>query len=164
MTDGNTSAFDALIAELDYPMYVVTAASGDEVDGCLVGFATQCSISPPRFVACLSKQNRTTRLAAQTTSLVVHVLHQADRDLAIRFGTLTADESDKLDGLAWTAGPDGVAVLDGVDWFAGRVVGRHDVGDHVAFVLDVHDGSSTRANTPELGYQAVRDLTAGHDA
>ncbi|HSO96046.1 MAG TPA: oxidoreductase, partial [Acidimicrobiia bacterium] len=52
MTD-DTTPFEALVAELGYPMYVVTAASGGDVDGCLVGFATQCSISPPRFVACL---------------------------------------------------------------------------------------------------------------
>ena len=162
MTD-DTAPFEALVAELGYPMYVVTAESGGDVDGCLVGFASQCSISPPRFVACLSKQNRTTGLARSATSVVVHVLHDADRDLAERFGTVTADQTDKLAGLAWSPGPDGAPVLDNLDWFAGRVVARHDVGDHIAYVLDVHGGSSTRATTPQLGFQAVRNLTAGHD-
>jgi hypothetical protein len=42
----DTALFAALVAELDYPMCVATAASGDDVDGCLVGFAAQCSIAP----------------------------------------------------------------------------------------------------------------------
>ena len=47
--EGGTEAFEALMADLDQPSYVVTAADGDERAGCLVGFATQCSIEPPRF-------------------------------------------------------------------------------------------------------------------
>jgi len=55
--------FDALVGGLDYPMFIVTAAAGGEREGCLVGFATQSSIDPPRFVVCLSKNNRTYRMA-----------------------------------------------------------------------------------------------------
>ena len=51
--------FEELVATLDPPMFVVTARAGDERDGCLVGFATQCSIDPPRFFVCLSEKNRT---------------------------------------------------------------------------------------------------------
>ena len=46
--------FNALASELDYPMFVVTTAAGGAPAGCLVGFATQCSIDPPRFLVCLS--------------------------------------------------------------------------------------------------------------
>jgi flavin reductase (DIM6/NTAB) family NADH-FMN oxidoreductase RutF len=160
----DTSAFEALITGLDYPLYIVTAGSGDDVDGCLVGFATQCSINPPRFIACLSNKNLTTRLAARADALVVHVLHEADRDLAVRFGARTGDETAKLAGCAWSPGPGGAPILDGVDWFAGRIVARHDVGDHVAHVLDVFDGSSGRAASRQLGYQAVRGMAPGHKA
>lgn len=38
------------MAELDYPMLIVTTRSGGELDGCLVGFSTQCSIDPARFL------------------------------------------------------------------------------------------------------------------
>src|SRR5215208_7631728 len=37
-------AFEAIVAQLDYPMFIVTAAAGEERGGCLVGFATQASI------------------------------------------------------------------------------------------------------------------------
>lgn len=39
-------SLEALTAALDYPMFVVTVAAGGERAGCLVGFATQCSIDP----------------------------------------------------------------------------------------------------------------------
>ncbi len=42
-----TDAFTELTAAMDYPMFVVTAAAAGEQSGCLVGFATQCSIDPP---------------------------------------------------------------------------------------------------------------------
>ena len=48
-------AFESIVGRIDYPMYIVTALVGEERDGCLVGFTTQCSIEPPRFAAFLSK-------------------------------------------------------------------------------------------------------------
>lgn len=57
--DSSTSTFDTLIGSLDYPMFIVTTAAGDDVAGCLVGFATQTSIDPPLVLVCLSRANRT---------------------------------------------------------------------------------------------------------
>jgi flavin reductase (DIM6/NTAB) family NADH-FMN oxidoreductase RutF len=47
--------FSDLLGELDYPMFIVTVAAGGERNGCLIGFATQSSIDPPRFLAVISK-------------------------------------------------------------------------------------------------------------
>ena len=56
-------------------------------------------------------------------------------------------------------------MLDGCDWFAGRIVERLDVGDHEGFVLAVTpDGSAAHADEPRLGFQDVRDLDAGNPA
>ena len=66
--------FNAFVNHLEYPMYVVTAAAGGDRDGCLVGFATQCSIHPPRFLVCLSVKNRTLRIAKAASVLAVHLV------------------------------------------------------------------------------------------
>jgi len=50
-----TQAFDAIVADIETPMYVVTTAAGAGRGGCLVGFASQRSIEPPRFCVWLSK-------------------------------------------------------------------------------------------------------------
>lgn len=82
-------------------MFVVTAADAGtgERAGCLVGFATQCSIVPLRFLVCLSRTNRTHRVASRSRSLAVPVLGAEQRDLAVLFGEQTGDEIDKICGL-----------------------------------------------------------------
>jgi len=56
-------------------------------------------------------------------------------------------------------------VLDGVDWFAGRVLDHADWGDHTAYALDVlDDGDAAHASDAQLGFQAVRAFDPGHDA
>ena len=55
--------FDSLMASLDPPMVVVTAAAGGERAGCLVGFHSQSSIEPARCCVWLSKANHTYRVA-----------------------------------------------------------------------------------------------------
>lgn len=148
---------------LDSPMWIVTAAGAGERAGCLVGFATQCSIDPVRWLVCVSDANHTAAVAAHAPTLVVHVLRVGDEGLARHFGELTGDEVDKLAGIEWSAGPDGAPVVAGLDWFAGRVVARHDLGDHTGYLLAPAGGACNRSE-PALGFQAVRDLDPGHDA
>jgi flavin reductase (DIM6/NTAB) family NADH-FMN oxidoreductase RutF len=66
--------FDDVSEVLDYPMFIVTTAYDGHAAGCLVGFATQTSIDPPRFLVGLSDMNRTHRVALKAPRLVVHVL------------------------------------------------------------------------------------------
>ena len=161
---GDLDEFGAFVTHLQYPMYVVTAASGSERDGCLVGFATQCSIHPPRFLVCLSVKNRTFRIAGNAAVLAVHLVGEDQHDLAELFGGETADTVDKLARWRWHEGPEGVPILDGVDnVFVGRVLDRVDLGDHTGYVLDPiaarHHGP-----TEALGFQEARDIDAGHPA
>jgi len=156
-----TDAFEALMADLDQPSYVVTAADRGERAGCLVGFATQCSIEPPLFAVWLSKLNHTYRVARSSGGLAVHLLREGDAELARRFGGETGDEVDKFAGLGWSPGPDGCPVIDGLDWFAGTVVAQVDTGDHVAFVL-APQGGHRRHAARQLSPAELGDLEAGH--
>jgi flavin reductase (DIM6/NTAB) family NADH-FMN oxidoreductase RutF len=159
-----TSQFDKIAASLDVPMMIVTTKAGDEADGCLVGFTTQCSIDPIRYLVCLSERNRTYELATEASALVVHVLRDTDDDRALArlFGEETAHETDKLARCSWDPGIDGVPVLRGSDWIAGRIIDQIDLGDHRGFVLDVVDASASRAGERTLPYTATRDLEPGN--
>ncbi len=66
------STFNSLVSDLDYPMFIVTVCADGERSGCLIGFATQASIDPSRFLVCLSHKNRTYRVAQGAELLGVH--------------------------------------------------------------------------------------------
>ena len=89
-------AFDRLIGMLDYPMFVVTTRADDELSGCLVGFATQTSIHPRRFLVGLSRSNHTCGVAARSDYLAVHVVARRHIGLARLFGGETGDRIDKF--------------------------------------------------------------------
>ncbi|MEU9382316.1 flavin reductase family protein [Streptomyces sp. NPDC048279] len=151
---------------LDCPMCVVTAEAGGERAGCLVGFASQCSIRPARFVVWLSKANRTFRVAEGAERLAVHLLrHDQDR-LARLFGGETGDRTDKFAAVPWHRGPGGSLILDEAPaWFVGRVENQIDGGDHVGFLLapeaaDRRTGDGTRL----LTLNDTHDITPGHPA
>jgi flavin reductase (DIM6/NTAB) family NADH-FMN oxidoreductase RutF len=137
MTGPRVEAFHDAVGQLDYPMMIVTAAADGERSGCLVGFSTQCSIDPQRFLVCLSKTNHTFRVAQRARYLAVHALAADQCDLASLFGEETEDRVDKFARVRWHPGPDGVPVLDDSPrWFVGEVVSTVDFGDHVGFVLE----------------------------
>jgi len=72
-TQATEKTFTSLVSELDYPMFIVTTVAADgERSGCLIGFATQISISPPRFLVGLSGKNHTYRVAQRAEHLAVH--------------------------------------------------------------------------------------------
>jgi flavin reductase (DIM6/NTAB) family NADH-FMN oxidoreductase RutF len=159
------SAFDDLVSRLDYPMLVVTTYDGSTRAGCLVGFATQCSIDPARYLVCLSDKNHTHRVAAGADTVAVHLLRERQHDVAALFGGETGDEVDKFARCAWSDGPGGVPVLDDcAGWFAGRILQRHVVGDHTALLLEPYAGSAPGDGTALLRFEHVRDLDPGHDA
>ena len=158
--------FTRLVARLDYPMFVVTARAEDdgERSGCLVGFATQCSIHPPRFAVWISKKNHTFGVAQRTTHLAVHAPGDgpAQRAVAELFGATTGDEVDKFEQCRWHDGPEGAPILDDVpDWFVGHIVDRLDTGDHVGHVLDVVAANAPA--DPGLTFQDVKNLEPGHE-
>jgi flavin reductase (DIM6/NTAB) family NADH-FMN oxidoreductase RutF len=158
------AAFDGIADELDYPMYIVTAATRHDRAGCLVGFATQCGIDPLRFAIWISKKNYTFRVASAADVVVVHVIRHGDEELAALFGSETGDDIDKFRRCQWRPGPGGAPVLKQCDWFAGTVLERFDTGDHMGMLLEPFEGESKRSGVEPLGFQNVRRLRPGHPA
>jgi flavin reductase (DIM6/NTAB) family NADH-FMN oxidoreductase RutF len=157
--------FDELVAHLDTPMAVVTTASAGARGGCLVGFHTQCSISPARYAIWLSKANHTYQVGLLADTFAVHFLDGGDRRLAELFGTETGDTLDKFEHCEWTEGPDGVPLLDDcLNRFVGRRVALFDDGgDHVCLIVEPARAEHASPFSP-MTFQQVRDLEAGHDS
>ncbi|WP_329270763.1 flavin reductase family protein [Streptomyces pseudovenezuelae] len=158
---------DVFTDRLDPDMCVVTAAAGGDRAGCLVGFASQCSIEPVRYAVWLSKANRTYRVARTAHRLAVHLLTREQRGLAELFGGETGDRTDKFARVHWREEAGGAVVLDeAAAWFVGRVVQRVEGGDHEGFVLEPETWGG-RADTEGADLLRLSDATSispGHPA
>jgi flavin reductase (DIM6/NTAB) family NADH-FMN oxidoreductase RutF len=165
MGDVQVDVLEKMMACLDFPMFVVTTEAGGATAGCLVGFATQASIHPPRFLVGLSTANHTFRIAAGATHLAVHVFGHQDLDIVELFGGRTGDTIDKFAHCRWHAGPAQVPILDdAAGWFVGKIVERFPLGDHVGHLLEPVDGSPPHDPDSWVSLRHVRDLTPGHEA
>ena len=159
-----SETFNALVADLDYPMFIVTAAAGDDRAGCLVGFATQSSIDPPRFLVCISERNHTFRVAMGAPALAVHFVPADADDLVELFGSETGDEVDKFARCEWRPGPHRLPLLERCpSRFVGRVVERLDGGDHCVFLLEPVAAERGHPIQP-FPFHRARRIEPGHDA
>lgn len=157
-----TDEFDTFVEGLDYPMFVVTTAHEGDRAGCLVGFATQASIDPPRMLVCLSTTNHTYQIARKAAALGVHILEPEQRGLAALFGAETGDDVDKFARCRWTPGAAGAPLLDDCPRrFAGRVLEQYPFGDHVGFLLDPTD-LHVNDTGPGVSFKQVEDIAPGH--
>jgi flavin reductase (DIM6/NTAB) family NADH-FMN oxidoreductase RutF len=158
------ATFNALVGDLEYPMFIVTARADDEPLGCLVGFATQTSIRPPRLAVCLSHKNRTFRRGRDAELLGVHCVPAHAEALAELFGGETGDEVDKFARCAWHEGRGGVPILeDCPNRFVGRVLWRADAGDHDVFLLEPVEAESGSSES-EFSFHRAKRIEAGHEA
>jgi flavin reductase (DIM6/NTAB) family NADH-FMN oxidoreductase RutF len=156
-------AFHHLIGQLDYPMYIVTAAADGRRAGCLVGFATQCSLKPARLMVCISKANHTHDIAIHASVLAVHFPRGDDLSLARLFGETTGDDIDKFGRCAWHTGPGDVPILEDVrGWVVGRVLEHSSAGDHAAFLLELTDAQVVMSDHAPLSFRQARDFEPGH--
>jgi len=157
---------DRVLSSLDYPVFVVTTVdrNSGERAGCLVGFVTQCSIDPVRFLVCLSVRNHTYRVALRAELLAVHVLAASNLGLAELFGSTTGDEVDKFARCQWVSGADGIPLLSGASrWFVGAILDRVDLGDHLG-VLVSPTATGINDDQQPLMFSSARHLTPGHPA
>jgi flavin reductase (DIM6/NTAB) family NADH-FMN oxidoreductase RutF len=161
--DADRSAFQSLAGRLDYPMLLVTTLGAGERAGCLVGFATQASIDPARFLVCISDKNRTYRVALEADAMAVHLVPEDRGNIAELFGGETGDDADKFRRCDWTTGPAGLPLVQGCPtWFAGRILDRIVLGDHVGHLLDPFAGRD--AGDAWLPFSRAKRIDPGHEA
>jgi flavin reductase (DIM6/NTAB) family NADH-FMN oxidoreductase RutF len=163
LSSEDANSYHCLVSQLDNPMFILTVASETGRAGCLVGFATQCSIHPPRWYVGISKLNHTFTIAATAEVAVLHALGATNIDLARLFGGRTGDDVDKFLLCEWRTGPDGrsVVLTECKNWFVGEVVDRLDPGDHVGLVL-APIAAECEDHGPQLRFQAVSGIQPGH--
>jgi flavin reductase (DIM6/NTAB) family NADH-FMN oxidoreductase RutF len=149
--------------KLNYPMFIATVASRRERSGCLIGFATQCSVHPIRFAVFVSNKNHTYGVAKEADALALHVVPPEAYDLAELFGGETGDEVDKFTRCAWTSGPLGSPILERCpNWCEGPIVHSLDAGDHACFIIEPRHGESDD-DVVALSFDTAKSIAPGHE-
>jgi flavin reductase (DIM6/NTAB) family NADH-FMN oxidoreductase RutF len=154
---------DAYTERTEYALQVVTTiSSAGEPSGCMVGFATQCSIDPPRFLICISKVNHTYFASLHSDAVALHLIGQDQIPLASLFAESSGDDVDKFARCRWHLGTTGAPLLaDCVAWLEGTVIRRWSVGDHQALLVrPVAGGAGDQRDV--LTVRHAPDFQAGH--
>ena len=158
-------AVDAYTEQTEYALQVVTTTSSDgEPSGCIVGFSTQCSIVPPRYLVCISKVNHTYFASESSDSVALHLSGRDQVPLASLFAETSGDTVDKFARCEWRTGATGAPVLgESAAWLEGRIIRRWSVGDHQALLVRPVDGGAG-SHRDVLTAQSAPHFRPGHPA
>ncbi len=162
----SVTGIDAFVDFVDYPLYVVTVGTPDtELSGCLAGFVTQCSIDPPNFLVCVSRENHTLQVARRSSFMGIHLLGCDQVNVARLFAEQTGDRVDKFASVAWRMGPFGAPILAEVAVaMEAKVLGHGSVGDHDAFLVQGLGAIAGKRESALLTSRNSPRLHAGHPA
>jgi len=129
-----------VLRKLTYGMWVISAASGDDVEASSVTWMTQASFEPPLVIACVKADSHLRKVIESARAFALHQIAADHKDIAATFIKPTKVEDGKIAGRAWKPGVTGAPLLDGFPaHLEAKVVEVVVRGDHAVFVAEVVD-------------------------
>ncbi|MFJ3923096.1 flavin reductase family protein [Streptomyces sp. NPDC090022] len=120
---------------------VITAVDGGRPVGFTATSLNSVSADPPLLSFSIGTGSSSWPAISGSDHVGVHILAEDQRDLAGLFARSGADRFG--DPTLWSAGPQGVPVLDGVlAWLVCRVVARVPAGEHRVIIAEAVAGHS----------------------
>lgn len=111
---------------------VITAQSGDDRFGMVVGTFTSISLDPPLVGFFPGKTSRTWRRIEETGQFCVNVLSDRQASVSRAF---SSNAEDKFAGIAHGVSPGGLPLLEGIAaWVECSIHSVQEVGDHFLVV------------------------------
>lgn len=151
--------------QLSYGVYIVSAASGDALNGCVINTACQVTSAPARLSVTVNKDNLTCQMIRESGAFAVHALTEgASLPFIGRFGFQSGRDIRKFAGLEVTLDANGCpCLLDSPE--VGAVISCKsidsvDVGTHILFVGEVTDAVVT-GYAPPMTYAHYHQVKKG---
>jgi len=149
----------AVFRRLTTGVYVIGAAHGGRTSGFTAAWVTQVAFDPLLIAVCVNTANASYPLLRESGGFVVNVLRAGQLDLARHFGTHSARDTSKLDGVRWRAGQFGAPVLsDAAAFLECRVATMAPAGDHVVVIAEVVDGAVLDEDARPLRYDETGNM------
>ena len=140
-----------IYAQLNPPLWLVTAAAGDRRGGLIATTVAQASIvsEMPRQLITIDKRHNTHALIEGSGAFAMHLIDETQLDLVWRFGLQSGRDVNKFAGLVCRTGATGSPLLpEALAWFDCRVESRMDSGDRTVYLAAVVDGQLERTDPP----------------
>jgi flavin reductase (DIM6/NTAB) family NADH-FMN oxidoreductase RutF len=142
--------------DLTASVTIVTTRCGNEIHGMTASAVCCVSLAPPLLLVCIAKSTRTHQLITKGRVFAVHLLHQAQRELADRFAGRLLDCDNRFHGLDVGQAVTGAPVLrDSLAYLDCRVTTAHDGGDHTIFLGAVEDVGRRELDRPLIYLQGA---------
>jgi len=124
---------------LHYGLYVLTAASGNDLAAGTVTWLSQASFTPLLVMAGIRRDGHVHAVLGQSRAFAVNVVGAAQQEIASAFFRPANVEGGRINGYAFERGPATGAPLltDLPAWFEARVTDAVHRGDHTVFVAEV---------------------------
>src|SRR5512141_292243 len=129
---------------------IVTSLNADGVDvGMTVSAFCSLSLSPPLVLICFDQAASMYKSLAAAPGFIVNILSEKQEPLARRF----SGEPNRFDGIGYTRGVSGMAILDDVlGYLECKRVAAHPGGDHCIYVGQV-EVAAAEEGRPLLYYR-----------
>ncbi|MGB0099012.1 MAG: flavin reductase family protein [Nocardioides sp.] len=139
----------------------VTAVTAVAPDGRLAALTvnsfTSVSLDPAKVLFCLATTSSSFHVLSEAERIAIHILREDQEDIARRFATSGLTGEDKVSGIAWEEGPDGVPLLpDCCAVLAGKPDQIITSGDHVIILIDVDHAEHKTSPLPALSFYRGR--------
>lgn len=133
MTQIDEYRFRSVLSRFASGVTVVTAVDGGGTDhGITVSAFSSLSLEPPLILLCIDHATDMHAILQTATVFVVNVLAADQEELARRFSD---PDNDRFDGISFTRGAGGAAVLAGLAaHLECAMTQRYSGGDHTIFV------------------------------
>lgn len=132
-------AFRAVLGRFPSGVTVVTTCEGDRDHGMTVSAFSSVSLHPPLIMVCIGDDASLRPVIERASWFGVSILSAAQEALSRRF----AAHVNRFDGVGFTRGESGVALLDGaLAWLECRVAARHQAGDHLIVIGEVESAGA----------------------
>jgi flavin reductase (DIM6/NTAB) family NADH-FMN oxidoreductase RutF len=148
-------AFRAIIGNFATGVTVITAASGDEMQGMTANAFTSLSLDPVMVLICVDRSSHTHRVLQQGGAFAVNILGAHQREVSQLFAKKAAPERGTLRGQEFRIGETGAPVLkDCLAYFECRIAEELPGGDHTIFLGEVVDAAVVGEGRPLVFYRA----------
>ncbi|TQM69702.1 flavin reductase (DIM6/NTAB) family NADH-FMN oxidoreductase RutF [Actinomadura hallensis] len=139
---------------------VTAVTAGGRLAALTVNSFTSVSLEPAKVLFCLANSSSSYPALTEAERIAIHILSRDQEDVARRFATSGLTGAERLEGVGWKPGVDGVPLLPGTP---AVLVGRPDEiitsGDHAIILVTVDHVRLKPTDTPALSFYQGRFTT-----